>query len=103
MITLKFKYSTNEYIYEIKSYCVNFSKNELKVKINEYNDNLFKWIKNNRDSSAKQYITDIIISDKTDDFSECYAFGECKLVKLVFDSNEYEITVSYKTLNIETD
>ena len=102
MKTLKFNYSTHEYIYEIKSYIVDFSEKKLTFKIVDSKDNLFNWVKNNRDGGARSYVTDITISDKDGDVFVEYQFNECKLDKFIFlaENEECEVTVVYGGLNL---
>ena len=105
MKTLKFNYSGKEYIYTIKSYTVDFTKKLLTVEIVDSMDKLFNWIKNNKEGGAKEYVTDIVITDKEEEKVSEYLFNECRLYRLslLADTEDYEITVSYKSLNIGID
>lgn len=89
MKTLKFKHSSKEYVYEIKSYEIDFEEKVLTVKVIDSKDRLFSWIKNNKDGGAKEYVVDMSITD--------HDFTGCKLKKLAYTGNdEYEITIEYE-------
>lgn len=103
MKTLKFKYAQKEYIYEIKSYGIDFSEKRFTVKIIDSKDSLFSWIKNNKDTGAKEYVMDMTITDKNDNKSGEHDFTGCSLNKFVYvpENDEYEITIAYDAMYIK--
>lgn len=100
MITLKFEYSSKEYIYPVKSFEVDESNNRLAVKIDDSKDKLFNWIKNNCGGGAKAFTTNIKITNRGRKKNEEYVFNGCKLYKFAYlsSSDDYEVTITYKEI-----
>lgn len=98
--TLKFRHNGKDFIYEIIDTMTWENKKLLTVLMEECSDNLFKWIKNNKDEGAKIYNVDLTITTINEEEEKQKTYKGCTLTELTYSRTleAYCFIVKYETL-----